>query len=173
MAGLFLLSVLPRTPELPCGHGGYKDGIFAAVVQLPSCVGLFVIPRTVARQASLSFTVSQSLLKLMSIELEVPSNHLILSWPLLLPSIFPSIRVFSNELTLSIRWPKCWSFSISQPVYSGRGVGRKCFKISKHHSLAVLTLPVPQTIKKLSRWRARQCTGKKQSALWSENLFGN
>ena len=67
-----------------------------------------------AHQASLSFTVSRSLLKLMSIESVILSNHLILSCPLLLlPSVFPSIRVFSNELALCIRWPKYWSFSIS------------------------------------------------------------
>ena len=66
-----------------------------------------------ACQASLSFTVSQSLLKLMSIELVMLSNHLILWWPLLLPSVFPSIRFFSNELALCIRWPKDWSFSFS------------------------------------------------------------
>ena len=71
-------------------------------------------PWTVARQASLSFTVSWSLLKLLSTELVMPSNHLILSCPfLLLPSIFPSIKVFSNESVLHIRWPKYWSFSIS------------------------------------------------------------
>ena len=72
-------------------------------------------------QASLSFTVSWSLLKLMSIELVMPSNHLILFHPLLLlPSIFPTIRVFSNESTLCIRWPKFWSFSISPSnEYSG------------------------------------------------------
>ena len=69
-------------------------------------------PWTVAHQASLSITNSQSLLKLMSIELVMPSNHLILCHPLLLPpSIFPSIRVFSNESVLHIRWPKYWSFS--------------------------------------------------------------
>ena len=69
----------------------------------------------------LSFTISQSLLKLMSIELMMPSNHLILYRPLLLlPTIFPSIRVFSNESVLCIRWPKCWSFSISPyNEYSG------------------------------------------------------
>ena len=74
-----------------------------------------------AHQASLSFTISQSLLKLMSIELVMPSNHLILCCPLLLlPSIFPSIRVFSRELALRIRWPKYWSFSISPSnEYSG------------------------------------------------------
>ena len=71
-------------------------------------------PRTTARQASLSFTISRSLLKPMSIESVMPSNHLILSHPLLLlPSIFPSIRVFSNELALRMRWPKYWSFSFS------------------------------------------------------------
>ena len=71
-------------------------------------------PWTAALQASLSFTISQSLLKLMSIESVTPSNHLILCHPLLLlPSIFPSIRVFSNELTFCIRWLKYWSFSFS------------------------------------------------------------
>ena len=71
------------------------------------------IPRTTAHQASLSITISQSLLKLMSIELVMPSNHLILCRSLFLPSIFPSIRVFSNELALHIRWPKYWSFSFN------------------------------------------------------------
>ena len=72
------------------------------------------MPWTAACQASLSITNSWSLLKLMSIELVMPSNHLILSHPLLLPpSIFPSIRVFSNESALGIRWPKYWSFSFS------------------------------------------------------------
>ena len=74
----------------------------------------FVIPWTAAHQASLSFTISWSLLKLMSIELVMPSNHLILCRPLLLlPSVFPTIRVFSKESTLRIRWPKFWSFSIN------------------------------------------------------------
>ena len=83
-------------------------------VQLLSCVRLFVIPWTEAHQASLSITNSQSLLKLMSIELGMPSNHLILCRPrLFLPLIFPSIRVFSNESVLCIRWPKYWSFSFS------------------------------------------------------------
>ena len=71
-------------------------------------------PRTVASQASLSITISQNLLKLISIKLVMPSSHLILCRPLLrLPSIFPSIRVFSNESALHIRWPKYWSFSFS------------------------------------------------------------
>ena len=83
------------------------------VVQLLRHVWLFVTPWTAALQASLSFTISQSLLKLMSIESVMPSNHLVLCHPLLLPSIFPSIRVFSNESALRIRWPNCWSFSFS------------------------------------------------------------
>ena len=83
-------------------------------VQLLSCVRLFVTPWPAACQASLSFTVSLSLLKLMSIESVMASNHLILCCPLLLlPSIFPSIRVFTNESALHIRWPKYWSFSFS------------------------------------------------------------
>ena len=82
------------------------------LVQLLSCVWLFETPWTAAHQASLSITNSGSLLKLMSIESVIPSNHLILCCPLLLPpSIFPSIRVFSNESVHCIRWPKYWSFS--------------------------------------------------------------
>ena len=77
-------------------------------------VQLFVTPWTVACQASLSVTNSQSLLKLMSTELVMPSNHLIICHPLLLlPSIFPSVRVFSNESVLYVRWSKYWSFSFS------------------------------------------------------------
>ena len=83
-------------------------------VQSLSHVQLFVTPWTEARQASLSITNSRSLLKLISIESVMPSNHLILYCPLLLlPSIFPSIRVFSNESALPIRWPKYWSFSFN------------------------------------------------------------
>ena len=82
-------------------------------VQSRSRVQLFVTPWTVACHASLSITNPQSLLKHMSIESVVPSNHLILCRPLLLPSIFPSIRVFSDESVLRIRWPKYWSFSFS------------------------------------------------------------
>ena len=91
------------------------------VVQLLTCVWLFETLWTAARQASLSFTLSRSLLKLMSIELMMPCNHLILCCPLLLlPSVFLSIRVFSNELALCIRWPKYWSSGISpSSEYSG------------------------------------------------------
>ena len=86
-----------------------------------SCVRLFVTPWTVAHQTSLSITNSRSLLKFMSFKSVMPSNHLILCCPLLLlPSIFPSIRVFSNESVLLIRWPKYWGFSISPTnEYSG------------------------------------------------------
>ena len=90
--------------------------MIVVVVQSLSHVRLFATLWTTACQAPLSFTISQSLLKLMSTESMVPSNHLILCHPLLLlPSIFPSIRVFSNKLALCIRWPKYWSlcFSIS------------------------------------------------------------
>ena len=85
-----------------------------SLVLLLSHVWLFAIPWTAACQASLSITNSWSLLKLMSTELVIPSNHFIFCCPLLLlPSIFPSIRVFSNESTLHMRWPKYWSFSFS------------------------------------------------------------
>ena len=92
-------------------------------VQSLSHVQLFVTPWTAARQASLSITSSQSLLRLMSIKSVMPSNHLILCRPLLLPpSIFPCIRVFSNESVLHIKWPKYWSFSFNispSSEYSG------------------------------------------------------
>ena len=85
-----------------------------SLVQLLSCVRFFETSWTVACQASLSITNSWSLFRLMSIELLMPSNHLILCHPLLfLPSIFPSVRVFSSESVLCISWPKYWSFSFS------------------------------------------------------------
>ena len=90
-----------------------EGGEFSSVQSL-SCVRLVVTPWTAARQASLSITNSWSLLKLMSIELVMPSNHLILCHPLLLSSsVFPSIRIFSNESVFRLRWPKYWSFSFS------------------------------------------------------------
>ena len=94
----------------------YKSEIFYqfSSVQSLSCDRLFVTPWITARQASLSITISRSSPKLMCIESVMPSSHLILCCPLLLlPSIFPSIRVFSNEWTLRMRWPKYWSFSLS------------------------------------------------------------
>ena len=90
---------------------------FLVVVQSLSRVWLFVTSWTAACQASLSFTISWSLLKLMSIESVMPSNHFILYHPLLLlSSIFPSIRIFSNESALCIRWPKYWSFSLESAL---------------------------------------------------------
>ena len=105
------------------GHEGgvLMNGI--VVVQLLSCLWFFVAPWIAALQAALSFIISWSLCKLMSIESMIPSNHLILCRPLLLlPSIFLSNRVFSNESALCIRWPKYWSFSFSISLsseYSG------------------------------------------------------
>ena len=93
-------------------------------------------PWTAARQVSLSFVISQSLLKLKSIELVMPSNHLILCCPLLLPSIFPNIRVFSNESVLCIRWPKNWSFSFSISP-SNEYSGLISFRIDCFNLLAV------------------------------------
>ena len=91
----------------------YNILVCISSVQSLSRVQLFVTPGTAAHQASLSITNSRSLLKLMSIELVMPSKHLIFCRPLLLPSIFPSIRVFSNESALRMRWPKYCSFSFN------------------------------------------------------------
>ena len=94
----------------------YSIGIIVIAVQSLSHVQFFATPWTEPCQASLPFTISQSLLKLMLTESVMPSDHLILCLPLLLPSIFPSIRVFFKESVLGIRWPKYWSFSII-PIY--------------------------------------------------------
>ena len=83
------------------------------ILQLPSCVQPFVTPWTAKYQASLLLTIPQSLPKFVSFTSEMPSSHLILWHPLLLPSIFPSIKDFSNESAVRIRWPKYWSFSFS------------------------------------------------------------
>ena len=118
---LFLLLPSPPGPCLFLTHSAsFLQYVFRSV-QLLSRVRLFVTPWTAAHQASLSITNYRSLLKLMPIESVMPSNHLILCHPLLrLPSIFPSIRVFSNESILHIRWPKYWSFSICPSnEYSG------------------------------------------------------
>ena len=120
-------------------------------VQLLSCFWFFLTPWTTAHQASLSITNCWSLPKPMSIELVMPSNNLILSRPLLLlPSIFPSIRVFSNEPALCIRWPKYWSFSFICP--SNEHPGLICFRMDWFDLLAV-----QGTLKSLlqhHRWKA-------------------
>ena len=108
--------IKPTSPlqadSLPLSHQG--NPFWYLSVQSLSCVRLLSTPWTAARQASLSITSSQSLPKLMSIESVMPSNHLILCHPhFLLPSIFPSIKVFSKESFLHIRWPKYWSLSFS------------------------------------------------------------
>jgi len=130
-------------------------------VQVLSRVRLFATPWTAARQASLSITNSQSPPKPMSIELMMPSNHLILCHPLLfLPSIFPSIRVFSNESALRIRWPKYWSFScIISP--SNEYSGLISFRIDCFDLLAV-----KGTLKSL----LQHCSSK-ATILWCSAFF--
>ena len=114
---LFLPSVLFDCKPVTIHHNQLVHvyvSIFTQSVQSLSCVWLFVTPRTAAHQAFLSITNSWSFLKLMIIKLVMPSNPLILCRPiLLLPSILPSTRVFSNESVLHTRWPKYWSFSFS------------------------------------------------------------
>ena len=130
-------------------------------VQSLSRVRLFLTPRTAAHQASLSITNSWSLLKLMSIESVMPSNHLILCSPLLLlPSVFPSIRVFSNESVLRIRWPKYWSFSFSVSP-SNEYSGLISFRMDWLDLLAV-----QETLKSLLQHHS-----SKASILWHPAFF--
>ena len=130
-------------------------------IQLLSCVQLFATPWTAACQASLSITNSPSLLKLMSTESVIPSNHLILCRPLLLPpSIFPNIRVFPNESALHIRWPKYWSFSFSiSPSIEYSGL--ICFTMDWLDLLAV-----QRTLKSLLQHHS-----SKASILWCSAFF--
>ena len=117
--------VKPKINRFKCHLTSWLHERNWIVVQLLSCVQLFVTPWTAALQASLSITNSQSLLKLTSIESAMPSNHPILCRPLLLlPSIFPSIRVFSNKSAFHIRWSKYWSFSFSIKWLCGSGTKR-------------------------------------------------
>ena len=120
-----------QADSLPLSHWGSPTHTHThththvAVVQSLSCVQLFATSWTVACQASMSSTISQSLLKFMSIELVILSNHLILCHPFLLPSIFPSIKVFSNELALHVRWPKyhmCMCVCVCVCVYSSESL---------------------------------------------------
>ena len=130
-------------------------------VQSLSHVRLFVTPWTATQQASLSITNSQSLLKLMSIKLVMPSNHLILCCPLLLlPSIFPSIRVFTNESALCIKWPKYWSFSFSISL-SNEYSGLISFRMDWLDLLAV-----QETLKSLLQHHS-----SKASILWCSAFF--
>ena len=131
------------------------------IVQLLSHIQLFAIQWTIASQAPLYLTISWRLLKLIFIESVIPSNHLILWYPLLiLPSIFPSLRVFSNELALCIRWPKYWSFSFSispSNEYSGLTFFRiDCFDL----------LGVQGTLKSLLQHHS-----SKASILWCSGFF--
>ena len=129
------------------------------VVQLLSHVQLFVTLCT-ARQASLSFTIFWSLFKLMSIGSVMPSNHLILCRPLLLlPSIFPSIKVFSNELVLHLRWPKYWSFSFSMSL-SNEYSGLISFRIDWFDLLGTLKSLLQITVQKYQFFSA-------QPSIWS------
>ena len=146
-------------------HSGVVVVVVVVVVtQLLSCVLLFTTPWTTARQASLSFTVSWSLLKLMSIESVTLCYHLILCRPLLLlPSIFPSIRVFSSESALLIRWPKYWSFSFSVSP-SNEHSGLISFRIDWFDFLAV-----QRTLKSLlQHHNSKHQFFSTQPSLWSE-----
>ena len=146
-----------------CSLGCLLEFYVVIVVQSLTHGRLFATPWTIAHQASLSFTFSQSLLKLMSIELVMPSNHLILCHPLLLlPSI--SIRVFANESALRIRWPKYWSFSfsISPPnEYSGL----ICLRIDWFDLLAV-----QGTLKSLSQHHSSKASILQCSAFFMVQL---
>ena len=121
-------------PTLPISNTHIYQEVI--VVQLLSHVRHFVTTSTAVCQDSVSFTISQSLLNLMSIESMMTSNHLILCHHLLLPSIFPSIRVFSNEFAYCIRWPKYWSFSFSISP-SNEYLGMISFSIDCFDLLAV------------------------------------
>ena len=139
----------------------FKKEAVTAVVQSLSCVWLFVTPGAAAYQASLSFTISWSLLKLMSIESMMQFNHLILCGPLLLlPSIYPSIRVFSNESVLCIRWPKYRSFNLNISPSSDYS-GLISFKIDWFDLLAV-----QGTLRNLF-----QHQNSKASILWCSAFF--
>ena len=138
---------------------------FLSSVQSLSRVWLFVTPWTAARQASLSITNSWSLLKPMSIESVMPSSHLILCCPLLLPpSIFPSIRVFSNESALCIRWPKYWSFSFNISP-SNEYSGLISFRMDWLDFLAVQV-----TLKSLLQHHCSKASILQSSAFWIVQL---
>ena len=131
------------------------------VVQLLSQVQLFVTPWTTACQTSLSFTIYLNLLKVMSIESVMPSNHLILLFPfILLSSIFPIIRVFSNELDLCIRWPRYWSFSFGISI-SNEYSGLISIRIDLYYLFAV----------QKTLWSLFQYHSSKASILWQSTFL--
>ena len=137
------------------------DSVQFSSVQSLSHIQLFATPWIVARQTSLSFTISWSWLKFMSIELVMPSNHLILSHPLLLlPSIFPSIRVFSSESVLHIKWPKDWTFSFSISP-SNEYLGLISFRIDWFVLLAV-----QGTLKSLLQYHSSKASILQRSAFF-------
>ena len=141
--------------------GGLIFG-YSVQFQMLSRVGFFATPWTAALQASLSITSSRSVLKGMSIQPVMPSNHLILCRPLLhLPSIFPSIRLFSKESVLCITWPKYWSFSISP---SNEYLGLISFRIDWFDLLAV-----PWTLKSLLQHYQKHQFFSAQPSSWSNS----
>ena len=154
---------------ISCIEGGFfttsTTSVQRSSVQLLSCFRLLVTPWTAACQASLSITNSRSLFKLMSIRSVMPSNHLILCHPLLLsPSIFPSIRVFSNESVHRIRWPKYWSVSFSMSPsneYSGLIFCRMDW---------LDLLPVQGTLKSLRQHQFKSINSLVLSFLYSPSL---
>ena len=139
-------------------------GVVLLLLQLLNCVWFFVTPWTATHQASPSITNSQSLLKLMSIESVMSSNHLIFCHPLLLqPSIFPSIRVFSNELVLCIRWPRYWSFRFSISP-SNEYLGLISFRIDWFDFLVV-----QGTLKSLLQHHSSKASVLRRSAFFWSN----
>ena len=153
---LFAYRLLKVLSRVPCATQ------FSSV-QLLSHVQLFATPWTAACQASLSITKSQSLLKLISIKLVMPSNHLILCHPLLLlPSIFPNIRIFPKESVLLIRWPKYWSFSFNISP-SNEYSGLISFRIDW------FDLAVQGTLKSLLQYHNSKALILQLSTLWSNS----
>ena len=158
--------IKPKSPASPALAGGFSTTeppgkLPISSVQSLSCVRLFATPWIAARQASLSITYSRSPLKLMSIESVMPSSHLILCRPLLLlPPIPPSVRVFSNESTLPMRWPKYWSFSFSI-IPSKEHPGLISFRMDWLDLLAV-----QGTLKSLLQHHS-----SKTSVLWGSAFF--
>ena len=148
-----------------CNENEWTTAGNTTVVQSQSCVWLFETPCTAAHQASLSFTIFQSLLKLMSIDSMMPSNHLILGHPLLLlPSVFSSFRIFSNESALHIRWLKYWNFSFSISL-SNEYSGLIFFMIDW-----LVLLPVSETLKSLLQHHNLKASVLQHSAFFMVQL---